>query len=67
MVCGCRVLTLRRYSTAEPLESMFGDVRVVLMGGSSDRIGLLAKELVTQLNVQLPVGTTVTNIARSDR
>ena len=46
---------------------MFGDVRVILMGGSADRIGLLAKELVTQLNVQLPVGTIVANIARSDR
>ena len=55
------------YHTGEDLVGMFGDVRVILLGGSADRMRAYSSELARRLDVKLPYGTALTNICRSDR
>ena len=46
---------------------MFGDVRVVITGGSTSRLEQVAQMVQEHCNVKLPFGSTLTNISRSDR
>lgn len=53
--------------TSMPLEAMFGDVKFVLMGGSAHRAEDVAKQLVSALKVDLPVGTALAPIGKTER
>eukprot|EP01108_Squamamoeba_japonica_P003345 TRINITY_DN272_c0_g1_i1.p1 TRINITY_DN272_c0_g1~~TRINITY_DN272_c0_g1_i1.p1 ORF type:complete len:311 (-),score=125.09 TRINITY_DN272_c0_g1_i1:39-926(-) len=49
------------------LKAMFGDVKVVCMGGSANRMALMAKRLQSTLGVDIPLGTELAPIGKTDR
>eukprot|EP00051_Salpingoeca_urceolata_P020074 m.298123 g.298123 ORF g.298123 m.298123 type:complete len:330 (-) comp19534_c9_seq1:116-1105(-) len=51
----------------EPLKEMFGDVRVVCMGGSPLRMAAVAREAVGELGIETPTGMSICDISRTDR
>lgn len=53
------------YNTGEDLAGLFGDVKVVLMGGSSDRMASIAAALTQHIPPQESYSPK--NLARSDR
>jgi hypothetical protein len=55
------------YSRTEDLKAMFGDVRVVVTGGSTSRLEKVAQMIQEHCNIEIPFGSTLTNISRSDR
>ena len=56
------------YATSEDLGALFGDVRVVLMGGSTERMASIALAVQRALPEHASAdGAAPKNIARSDR
>jgi len=53
--------------TSMPLKKMFGDTKFVCMGGSAQRMQSLAQHLLSVLNVELPVGTDLATIGKTER
>jgi len=47
-----------------PVVEMFGDVKYVLMGGSNDRMGAIAKDVQSALHLHYPVGTSLVPIGK---
>ncbi|KHJ48064.1 uridine phosphorylase [Trichuris suis] len=48
-------------------KSCFGDVKFVLCGGSANRMLRIAEEVAKELNLQMPYGTQLKNLSKSDR
>lgn len=54
-------------SSASQLRTMFGDVRYVIMSGSPVRAFETIQKAVVALNIQLPLGCTVSPIGKTER
>jgi hypothetical protein len=69
LFCGMSVDHLYHigFHSGEDLPSMFGDVTVVLLAGSTDRIKTYAHSLAKAFPHTVPYGAEPVNIARSDR
>eukprot|EP00730_Choanoeca_flexa_P013314 TRINITY_DN5185_c0_g2_i1.p1 TRINITY_DN5185_c0_g2~~TRINITY_DN5185_c0_g2_i1.p1 ORF type:complete len:303 (+),score=37.75 TRINITY_DN5185_c0_g2_i1:30-911(+) len=55
------------YSAGEDLPGLFGDVRVVVTGGSTTRMEKVAHMVKEHCNLPVPFGTELSNLSRSDR
>lgn len=53
--------------TSMDLKRMFGDTKVVCMGGAPGRMKKLAELVRDKLNIELPVGTELSPIGKTDR